>query len=126
MSNTQAKNCSLVFLAKLLGEKIPEQRKFSEDSPIKLLLFFVNYFNAIQLSFQAESPTNHATVLSILALKQQQHQQQRGVGGEEGAIPPACCVPRKMDSLTVLFFDNDGSVVLKTYPQMSVQSCGCR
>jgi hypothetical protein len=78
------------------------------------------------MHFQAESPTNHATVLSILALKQQQQQQQRGEGGEEGAIPPACCVPRKMDSLTVLFFDNDGSVVLKTYPQMSVQSCGCR
>jgi hypothetical protein len=114
------------FLNKLLGVKIPEQRKFSEDFPIKLFLLSVNYFNALQLSFQAESPTNHATVLSILALKQQQQQQQRGVGGEEGAIPPACCVPRKMDSLTVLYFDNDGSVVLKTYPQMSVQSCGCR
>jgi len=63
---------------------------------------------------QAENPTNHATVLSILKRKQ----------GTE--LPEACCVPKKMDSLTLLFFDSDGSVVLKTYPQMSVKSCGCR
>jgi len=63
---------------------------------------------------QAENPSNHATVLSILKRKQ----------GMD--LPEACCVPKKMDSLTLLFFDSDGSVVLKTYPQMSVKSCGCR
>lgn len=63
---------------------------------------------------QAENPSNHATVMSILKRKQ----------GTD--LPEPCCVPRKMDSLTLLFFDSDGSVVLKTYPQMSVKSCGCR
>merc|ERR1711892_1059896 len=63
---------------------------------------------------QAENPSNHATVLSILKRKQ----------GTD--LPEPCCVPKKMDSLTLLFFDSDGSVVLKTYPQMSVKSCGCR
>jgi len=63
---------------------------------------------------QGENPTNHATVLSILARRQ----------GME--LPEPCCVPRKMESLTMLFFDEDGSVVLKTYPQMIVKSCGCR
>jgi hypothetical protein len=87
----------------------------------------MNYIRFFILYLQAESPTNHATVLSILALKQQQQQQRTTDNNRtSSSIPAACCVPRKMDSLTVLFFDNDGSVVLKTYPQMSVQSCGCR
>ena len=72
------------------------------------------YFAFKDNFFQAENPSNHATVLSILKRKQ----------GIE--LPEACCVPKKMDSLTLLFFDSDGSVVLKTYPQMSVKSCGCR
>ena len=63
---------------------------------------------------QGENPTNHATVLTILARK---------TGLE---VPEACCVPKKMESLTILYFDSDGSVVLKTFPQMSVKSCGCR
>ena len=63
---------------------------------------------------QAENPTNHATVLTILARK----------AGTD--LPEACCVPKKMESLTILYFDSDGSVVLKTFPQMSVKSCGCR
>ena len=62
----------------------------------------------------AENPTNHATVLTILSRK----------AGLD--LPAACCVPKKMDSLTILYFDTDGSVVLKTFPQMSVKSCGCR
>ena len=41
-------------------------------------------------------------------------------------LPEPCCVPRKMESLTVLFSDDDNSLVLKTFPQMIVKSCGCR
>jgi len=67
---------------------------------------------------QAEAPTNHATVLSLL--------RETGISDGSSSLPGACCVPRKMDSLTVLYFDMDGSVVLKTYPNMSVKSCGCR
>ena len=64
--------------------------------------------------FQGENPTNHATVLSILKRKE----------GLE--LPEPCCVPRKMESLTILFSDDDNSLVLKTFPQMIVKSCGCR
>ena len=35
-------------------------------------------------------------------------------------------VVRRMDSLTLLYTDDDGAVVLKTFPQMVVKSCGCR
>ena len=35
-------------------------------------------------------------------------------------------VVRSMDSLTLLYTDDDGAVVLKTFPQMVVKSCGCR
>ena len=43
----------------------------------------------------AENPSNHATVLSILKRKE----------GLE--LPEPCCVPRRMDSLTLLFFDKE-------------------
>ena len=38
----------------------------------------------------------------------------------------ACCVPRAMDSLTLLYHDTDGEIVLNTFPQMVVTACGCR
>jgi len=84
-------------------------------SPVKYQANYCSGSCSFPMS-QAENPSNHATVLSILARKQ--------LG--ETNIPEACCVPRKMDSLTLLYFDVDGSVVLKTYPQMAVKSCGCR
>nr|QWX95793.1 Sma/Mab TGFbeta ligand [Strongyloides stercoralis] len=40
-------------------------------------------------------------------------------------IPNVCCAPEKMDSLTILYFDEQDNVVLKTYPKMSVSSCSC-
>ena len=87
-----------------------------ENSIISPLTYQANYC-AGSCSFplsQAENPTNHATVLTILARK------------TDLEVPDACCVPKKMESLTILYFDSDGSVVLKTFPQMSVKSCGCR
>jgi len=70
------------------------------------------------------SPTNHATVLSILQAANTNKDDH--LADEEDDLPAACCVPRKLDSVTLLYFDRDGSVVLKSYPQMAVTSCACR
>jgi len=41
-------------------------------------------------------------------------------------IPLPCCVPDRMMPLSILFTDHQNHVVLKLYPEMSVQSCSCR
>ncbi|TNN71726.1 Bone morphogenetic protein 3 [Liparis tanakae] len=64
---------------------------------------------------KALRPSNHATIQSIV----------RAVGVVPG-IPEPCCVPEKMTSLSILFFDEDKNVVLKVYPNMTVDSCACR
>ncbi|XDV28275.1 hypothetical protein PO909_031621 [Leuciscus waleckii] len=59
-------------------------------------------------------PTNHATVQSIInALKLT-----RG-------IETPCCVPDKLFSINLLYFDDDENVVLKQYDDMVAGSCGC-
>ncbi|XP_069478662.1 bone morphogenetic protein 2-like [Ambystoma mexicanum] len=59
-------------------------------------------------------PTNHATVQSIInALKLT-----RGVHSP-------CCVPDKLFSINLLYFDDDENVVLKQYDDMVAGSCGC-
>ncbi|XP_048833604.1 bone morphogenetic protein 2-like [Brienomyrus brachyistius] len=60
-------------------------------------------------------PTNHATVQSIIhALKL-----------TEGISTP-CCVPDKLFSINLLYFDDDENVVLKQYDDMVAASCGCQ
>ncbi|XP_015232080.1 anti-dorsalizing morphogenic protein [Cyprinodon tularosa] len=59
-------------------------------------------------------PTNHATVQSIInALKL--------IRG----IETPCCVPDKLYSINLLYFDDDENVVLKQYNDMVAGSCGC-
>ncbi|XP_064325732.1 bone morphogenetic protein 2-A-like [Phalacrocorax carbo] len=59
-------------------------------------------------------PTNHATVQSIInALKL-----------SEGVSSP-CCVPDKLYSINLLYFNDDENVVLKQYDDMVAGSCGC-
>ncbi|XP_054839939.1 growth/differentiation factor 10 [Eublepharis macularius] len=60
-------------------------------------------------------PSNHATIQSIV----------KAVGIIPG-IPEPSCVPNTMNSLSVLFLDESNNVVLKVYPNMSVDSCACR
>ncbi|XP_078070004.1 bone morphogenetic protein 3 [Mustelus asterias] len=60
-------------------------------------------------------PSNHATIQSIV----------RAVGVVPG-IPEPCCVPEKMSSLSILFVDENKNIVLKVYPNMTVESCACR
>lgn len=42
------------------------------------------------------------------------------------ATPKACCVPTALTSISMLYLDDDGSVVLKNYQDMSIIGCGCR
>ncbi|XP_073444774.1 bone morphogenetic protein 2-like [Dendrobates tinctorius] len=59
-------------------------------------------------------PTNHATVQSIIsALKLTQ------------GVNSPCCVPDKLFSINLLYFDDDENVVLKQYDDMAAGSCGC-
>ncbi|XP_076451708.1 bone morphogenetic protein 2-like [Babylonia areolata] len=64
---------------------------------------------------QSQKPTNHATVQSIVhALR---------VGGKHLGTP--CCVPNKLFSISLLYFDDDENVILKQYDDMVAASCGC-
>ncbi|KAM4715140.1 bone morphogenetic protein 2 [Anableps anableps] len=59
--------------------------------------------------------TNHATVRSIMhTLK---------LPGEEVGAP--CCVPDRLQSISLLYFDDEENVVLKQYDDMVALSCGC-
>ncbi|XP_068115069.1 bone morphogenetic protein 2-like [Hyperolius riggenbachi] len=58
--------------------------------------------------------TNHATVQSIVhALKLKQ------------GIETPCCVPNQLNSINLLYFDDEENVVLKQYDDMVAVSCGC-
>ncbi|XP_061071731.1 bone morphogenetic protein 3-like [Conger conger] len=80
------------------------------------------YFDAFYCSGSCQfpmpksvKPSNHATIQSIV----------RAVGVVPG-IPEPCCVPENMSSLSILFFDENHDVVLKVYPNMTVDSCACQ
>lgn len=58
--------------------------------------------------------TNHATVQSIInALKLIK------------SVETPCCVPDKLFSINLLYFDDEENVVLKQYNDMVAGSCGC-
>ena len=63
---------------------------------------------------QSQKPTNHATVQSIVHAL--------GVGRDVGT---PCCVPNKLYSISLLYFDDNENVILKQYDDMVVASCGC-
>jgi len=60
-------------------------------------------------------PSNHATIQSLVHAV-----------GLDPEVPAPCCVPDKLSSITLLYFDENGNVVLKNYPNMTVQKCACR
>ncbi|KAM4636526.1 bone morphogenetic protein 2-like [Discoglossus pictus] len=63
---------------------------------------------------QGLGATNHATVQSIVhALKLNKD------------IATPCCVPDKLNSINLLYFDDEENVVLKQYEDMVAMSCGC-
>ena len=42
------------------------------------------------------------------------------------AVPRACCVPTELSPLPMLHYDESDNLVLRNYPDMVVESCGCR
>lgn len=64
---------------------------------------------------QDQQPTNHATVQGIV------HKM-----GLVNDVHMPCCVPTKLLSTTILFFDDNENVVLKVYEDMIADRCGCR
>nr|QKV26404.1 ADMP [Lottia goshimai] len=63
---------------------------------------------------QSQKPTNHATVQSIVYAL--------GVGK---SVETPCCVPNKLYSISLLYFDDDENVILKQYDDMVAATCGC-
>lgn len=59
--------------------------------------------------------SNHAAVQSLIHAM-----------GLNTNIPTPSCVPSTTSSLTLLYFDENGGLVLKSYPNMIVEKCGCR
>lgn len=64
---------------------------------------------------QDQEPSNHATVQGIV----------HKMGLVEGVEMP-CCVPTKLLNTSILFFDDNENVILKTYEDMVADRCGCR
>ncbi|XP_032219916.2 bone morphogenetic protein 2 [Nematostella vectensis] len=60
------------------------------------------------------NPTNHAIIQNLL-----HHRYSK-------SVPAACCVPTRLHSISMLYFELDGSIVLKEYGEMVAASCGCR
>ena len=66
---------------------------------------------------QNQKPTNHATVQSIV------HAMRITSSGKDLGTP--CCVPNKLFSISLLYFDDEENVTLKKYADMVAASCGC-
>ncbi|XP_060530406.1 protein decapentaplegic-like [Cylas formicarius] len=41
-------------------------------------------------------------------------------------VPKPCCIPTQMNSISMLYLDDENKVVLKNYKEMVVIGCGCR
>ncbi|XP_028835230.1 bone morphogenetic protein 10 [Denticeps clupeoides] len=61
------------------------------------------------------TPTKHAIVQTLFSLKSPQN------------VSPACCVPTKLDPISLLYKDDSGIITYKhKYEEMVVAECGCR
>lgn len=43
-----------------------------------------------------------------------------------GKVPKACCVPTQLEGISMLYLNDQSTVVLKNYQDMTVVGCGCR
>ncbi|KFM74932.1 Bone morphogenetic protein 3B, partial [Stegodyphus mimosarum] len=59
--------------------------------------------------------SNHATIQSLV----------QSLGLKKG-VPGLCCVPNSLSPVSLLYYDQNRNVVLKSYPNMSVETCSCR
>ena len=60
----------------------------------------------------ASNPTNHAQIQSLLAL--------------QGNFPNPCCVPTELGAISIMFFDGEENVSVKTFSEMTVKQCSCK
>jgi hypothetical protein len=63
--------------------------------------------------FDSVETTNHASLQSLYSIY------------DSSAAPEPCCVPGSLKSVNLLFFNNEGNIVLKNHPQMVATSCVC-
>ena len=66
--------------------------------------FMPDYLNA----------TNHATIQSLMHSRNPKQ------------VPRPCCVPTKLEPLTLLYLAQRKGYIIKEYPNMVVLGCGCR
>lgn len=58
--------------------------------------------------------TNHAIVQTLVN------------SANPAAVPRACCVPTELSSISLLYEDQNKTIMLKNYHDMVVEGCGCR
>ena len=63
---------------------------------------------------QDSNPTNHAIMQNILHHR----------FGKK--VPAATCVPTELHSMSLLYYDEDNTIVLRDVPGMVASNCGCR
>ncbi|XP_020615779.1 protein DVR-1 homolog [Orbicella faveolata] len=63
---------------------------------------------------QDSNPTNHAIMQNILHHR---------LGKK---VPAATCVPTELHSMSLLYYDEDNTIVLRDVPNMVASNCGCR
>jgi len=57
--------------------------------------------------------------------QQQQQQQQTAVRPAAGAGGGPCCSPRRVSSISMLYYDEHMNIVYGRLPEMVVEQCGC-
>ncbi|OTF77359.1 bone morphogenetic protein-like protein [Euroglyphus maynei] len=62
---------------------------------------------------QQMNKTNHAIIQSLIN------------SVNPAVVPEPCCIPTDLSSVTLLYLDHHEKVVLKNYPNMVVEGCGC-
>ncbi|XP_054711472.1 bone morphogenetic protein 3-like [Uloborus diversus] len=60
-------------------------------------------------------PSNHAVFQNLVISL-----------GLQKDVPGLCCVPQSLSPVSLLFYDDNRNIVLKSYPNMSVENCSCR
>lgn len=99
------------------------------DLSLSLSLHKINYycFQAYQCSGKCDfplsdhlTPTKHAIIQTLV------HTNYAGVRRRH-KTEPACCVPTKLEPISILYIDDKGVVTYKyDYDEMVVTECGCR
>uniref|UniRef100_A0A1I7XIL1 TGF_BETA_2 domain-containing protein n=1 Tax=Heterorhabditis bacteriophora TaxID=37862 RepID=A0A1I7XIL1_HETBA len=74
------------------------------------VISLLNYFLLLTTFIQETHPSNHAILQSLL---------------QSDNMPPVCCAPDQMESLTILYKDQHGRLTIRNFPRMIVKSCAC-